>query len=407
MKTRAAVLWSTNQPFQIEDLDLAPPGDDEVLVRMQAAGVCHSDWHVVTGDSKLPLPAVLGHEGAGVVEEVGRLVTHVRPGDQVILNWAPHCGTCYWCTHDRKCLCPTFTAKRWGGTQMDGTTRLSRRGQAVYQFCAVGCFADFVVAHKSSCVPVGGGDQKQDGQRMKGGLQLQGEPALTPALSRGERGLERSSPRMVDPRVAALVGCAVTTGVGAVVCTAQVPRGASVVVLGVGGVGLSAVMGAAVAGAAPIIAIDRSPSRCSAASRLGATAVIAADGGIDLPAKVRDLTEGRGADFVFEAVGLPAVQEQALALVRAGGAVVLAGLSAMGSSTNLPGAIITRREISVLGSYYGTSDPMRDFRTYLDWWQAGLLPLSEMVGKEYRLDAINDAYADLARADGGRGVIVW
>ena len=374
MKTRAAVLWATNQPFQIEDLQLAPPGEDEVLVRMQAAGVCHSDWHVVTGDSKLPLPAVLGHEGAGVVEEVGKRVTHVQPGDQVILNWAPHCGACYWCTHERKCLCPSFTSVRWGGTQMDGTTRLSRRGAGVYQFCAVGCFADHVVTHKSSCVPV---HSKEAGKSV------------------------------IDPRVAALVGCAVTTGVGAVVRTAHVPRGASVVVLGVGGVGVSAVMGAAVAGAAPIIAVDRSATRCHAAMRLGATANIVANDGIDLAPRIRDLTHGRGADYVIEAVGLPAVQEQALTLVRPGGAVVLAGLSAMGSSTNLPGAIITRREIAVLGSYYGTSDPTRDFQIYLDWWRAGLLPLSSMVGTEYRLEAINEAYSELIRAEGGRGVIVW
>lgn len=369
MEVTAAVLHAIREPFRIETLELAPPRRDEVLVRMLAAGVCHSDWHLVTGDSKCPFPLVPGHEGAAVVVETGQGVGHVKPGDHVILCWAPHCGTCWYCTHDRKCLCPVFTARRWGGTLMDGTTRFSLRGSPAYQFCALGCFADHAVVHASSCVPVA---------------------------------------REVGPRIAALVGCAVTTGVGAVLRTAKVEAGGSVVVLGVGGVGLSVVMGARFARAGRIIAVDPLSSRCEMAQSFGATDAIA--GTIEpaaLVERIRQLTEGRGADYVFEAVGIPAVQEQSLSLVRPGGTVVLTGLTAMGSSTNLPGAIITRREISVMGSYYGTADPAHDFGRYVDWHLRGDLPLDRLVSKTYRIEQINEAYDDMLQGHTARGVIVW
>jgi len=368
MKVTAAVLHGVRQPFELQALDLAPPKRDEVLVRLLAAGVCHSDWHLVTGDSKCAFPLVAGHEGCAEVEAVGAEVNHVKPGDRVVLCWAPHCGTCWFCTHGRKCLCPVFTKKRWAGTLMDDTTRLSLRGSPVHHFCAVACFADRAVVHQSSCIPV----------------------AAT-----------------VDPAVAALVGCAVTTGVGAVLRTAEVEPGSSVAVFGVGGVGLSVVMGARIAKAERIIAIDPAVKRCELARSFGATDTIS---DIADPASVADriqsLTNGRGVDYAFEAVGIPAVQEQSLGVVRPGGTVVLTGLSAMGSSTNLPGAIITRREINVLGSYYGTADPQRDFQLYLNWHKSGDLPLDRMVSKTYRLDQLNEAYADMLAGDTARGVIL-
>mgnify|MGYP002624960809 CR=1 FL=1 len=368
MRVNAAVLHETRTPFRIQSVELSPPREGEVLVRMEAAGVCHSDWHVATGDSKMPLPVVAGHEGAGVVEAVGQGVTRVRKGQRVVLCWAPHCGTCYHCTHDRKCLCPAYTANRWNGVLMDGSPRLAlSNGTPVYHFCSIACFADHAVVHESSCVPV---DDE------------------------------------LDPGVGALVGCAVTTGVGAVVRTAKVPAGATVAVFGVGGVGLCIVMAARIAGAAMIIAIDPEESRLAMAEKFGATHTIKAlrDGGA-VNDEIKSLTGGLGADYAFEAVGLPAVQEQSLAAVRAGGTVVLAGLSPMGSSTNLPGAILTRREIMVMGSYYGTADPDRDFPLYIDWHRRGDLPIDQLITARYPLTRINEAYDDMLNGRNTRGGI--
>lgn len=370
MKIRAAVLHEVNQPFDVREVDLSPPRHGEVRVRMAAAGVCHSDWHIVTGDTKHPLPVVCGHEGAGVVEEVGEGVTHLNLGDRVVLNWAPACGSCFYCTHGRPALCETYTAPIWAGVLLDGSPRLSCDGRPVYHFCGLACFADHAVVPATSCVRIVNDE--------------------------------------VNMRVAALVGCAVTTGVGAVMNTAKVQPGDRVVVLGVGGVGLCAVMGAAAANAGAIIAIDRLTSRCDMARQFGATATIeAGDDASKIVESVRALTEGRGADVVIEAVGVPALQELSMQLARPGGTVVLAGLSPMGTATNLPGAVITRRELTIKGSYYGTADPPCDFPRYLDWHRAGRLPLDRLVSRTYGLDAINDAFADMLAGRTARGVIVW
>ncbi|MFQ5570665.1 MAG: Zn-dependent alcohol dehydrogenase [Rhodothermales bacterium] len=366
LKTRAAVLYEINQPFEIEMLDLEPPHAREVLVKMAAAGVCRSDWHLVTGATQHPLPVVPGHEGAGVVEAVGENVTRVKPGDAVILNWAPNCGSCFYCLNDRPSLCATYIEPIWGGTMMDGTPRLSSGGVSVYHFCALACFSEYTVVPEESCVP-----------------------------------LHKDIPMAVG----ALIGCAVTTGVGAVLHTAQVRAGSSVAVFGAGGVGLSTILGAHLAGAYPVIAVDRVAEKEDTALELGATHFLVA--GPDTLDAVRGLTEGRGADYVFDTTGVPAVQEQCLEAVRPGGLVVLAGLAPMDSATNLPGAIITRQEKTVTGSYYGSGHPARDFPRYADLYTRGLLPLDGLISKTYTLDQINDAYADLLAGKLARGVIVF
>lgn len=366
MRIHAAVLHKVNDPFQIEEVDLEMPHAGEVLVKVAAAGVCHSDWHLVTGATKHVLPVVPGHEGAGVVTAVGEGVTTVRPGDHVILNWAPSCGACFYCLNDRPSLCTTYVGPLWAGTMMDGTTRLSQDGEPVYHFSALACFADYAVVPMQCCVPVAH------------------EVPLT---------------------VAALVGCAVTTGVGAALNTAKVRPGSSVVVFGAGGVGLSVVLGARLAGASQIIAVDKAEAKGDMALAFGATDFLMP--GRDLVATIRQMTEGRGADYAFEAIGIPSIQEQCLEVIRPGGMVVLAGVSPMGSGTNLPGAIITRQEKTVTGTYYGSANTARDFPRIIDLYRRGRLDLDRMVSRTYRLDQINQAYADMLAGENARGVIVF
>ncbi|MCL4302699.1 MAG: Zn-dependent alcohol dehydrogenase [Anaerolineae bacterium] len=366
MKVKAAVFYEVGQPFQIETLDLEPPRAGEVLIRMAAAGVCHSDWHLMTGATKHVTPVVPGHEGAGVVEAVGGGVSRVKPGDHVSLNWAPNCGACFYCLNDRPSLCSAYVGPLWAGTMMDGSTRLSKEGQPVYHFSALACFADHTVVPQECCVP------------------LKKEVPLT---------------------VAALIGCAVTTGVGAVLNTTKVRPGSSVAVFGAGGVGLSIIMGATLAGASRIIAVDRNEAKGDIAQEFGATDFVMA--GPEVVSSIRSLTEGRGADYVFEAIGIPAVQEQGLEAVRPGGTVTLVGVAPMGSSTNLPGAILTRQEKTVTGSYYGTANTARDFPLYADLYLKGKLDLDRLISRTYPLDQINEAYADMLSGEIARGVIVF
>ncbi|MEK7326133.1 MAG: Zn-dependent alcohol dehydrogenase [Chloroflexota bacterium] len=366
MKIQAAVFYEPHVPFKIETLDLEPPRTGEVLIKVAAAGVCHSDWHLMTGATKHPLPVVPGHEGAGVVEAVGPGVTRVKPGDHVALNWAPNCGTCFYCLNDRPSLCGTYIGPLWAGTMMDGTPRLSKNGQPVYHFSALACFADYTVVPQECCVLM---------------------------------------PPAVPLTVAALIGCAVTTGVGAVLNTAKVKPGSSVAVFGAGGVGLSVVLGAKLAGAGTLIAVDRAPAKLEMAKQFGATHALLSDA--DTNDAIRQLTGGRGADYVFEAIGIPAVQEQCLYAARPGGVIVLAGVSPMGSSTNLPGAIITRQEKVVMGTYYGSANTARDFPLYADLYLKGKLDLERLVSRQYPLEQINEAYADMLRGRVARGVIVF
>jgi S-(hydroxymethyl)glutathione dehydrogenase/alcohol dehydrogenase len=365
MKIQAAALFEAHKPFEIIDVDLDGPRAGEVLVKISAAGVCHSDWHLVTGATKHPMPVVAGHEGAGVVEAVGAGVENIRPGDHVVLSWTPDCGRCFYCLRGKPNLCDTYTAPIWAGTMLDGTTRLSLGGKPVYHWCGLASFATRAVVPEQSCVAIR---------------------------------------RDVPPPVAALVGCAVATGVGAAMYTAAVRPGDSVAVYGCGGVGLCILLGAKLCGASTIIAVDKSPAKMQMARRFGATHAYLSGPGV--VHDIRAATHGRGADHVFEAVGLPAVQEAALDAVRPGGALILAGLAPMGSNTNLPGAVIARQEKTVKGSYYGSVHPRRDFPLLVDLYQSGRLDLNQLITKQYTLHQINEAYADMLSGDVARGVIV-
>lgn len=367
MKIKAALLFDAHQPFRVEEVLLDEPHAGEVLVKIAASGVCHSDYHLVSGATKHPMPVVPGHEGAGVVEAVGPGVTRVQPGDHVVLNWAPDCGECFYCQRGKPNLCETYVEPIWAGTMLDGTTRLKRLdGTPVYHFSGLASFAEYSVVPQESCV------------RIRKDVQL---------------------------AAAALVGCAVATGVGAAMYTAAVRPGESVVVFGCGGVGLNILQGAAMCGASPIIAVDIHPAKMDIARVFSAThTVLASENPVQA---VRDLTHGRGADHAFEAVGIPALQEQAFAAVRPGGTLTLAGLSAMGSGTNLPGAIITRQEKVIKGSYYGTINATRDFNMMIDLYMAGRLKLDELISQEYTLDQINEAYDAMLSGAVSRGVVVF
>ena len=363
MRIRAAVLHKVGSPFVVQEAELAPPKSGEILIKVKAVGVCHSDWHLVTGDTKHPLPLVAGHEGAGIVEAVGTGVSKVSVGDLVALNWAPNCGVCFYCQNGRPSLCETYVGPIWAGTMLDGTTRLTLNGEPLYHYSALACFADYCVVPEPCCVPM---------------------------------------PEGTKAEIAAIVGCAVTTGVGSVLNTAKVPAGASVLVIGAGGVGLSTVMGAKFVGASGILVIDPLESRCEAALELGADKSYTSYKSYQL-----DSTNKRGPDFVFEAVGKPELQELALEIVRPGGTVVLSGLSPNDSSTNLPGAKLVRQEKTVMGSYYGTANTARDFPYYAQLCKEGKLPLEKLVSHRYPLEDINEAYADMLSGKSRRGVIVF
>jgi S-(hydroxymethyl)glutathione dehydrogenase / alcohol dehydrogenase len=368
MKTQAAVLMEPRTKLVIEDLTLDAPQAGEVLVKIAASGVCHSDYHLISGATKHPMPAVLGHEGAGIVEAVGPGVTRIKEGDPVVLNWAPDCGRCYYCLRGKPNLCETFTEPIWRGVMLDGTPRLHRNGSSpVYHYCGLASFSQYAVVPQESCIVIR---------------------------------------RDVPLKVAALVGCAVATGVGAAFYTASVRPGDSVVVIGCGGVGLSILQGAALCGAETLIAVDTAAVKMDIAKQFGATHTILAGKG-DTAEQIRAVTGGRGADHVFEAVGVPAVQEAALSYARPGGNLILVGLSPMGTGTNLPGAIITRQEKVIKGSYYGTVLAGRDFPMILDLYKAGKLKLDQLISKEYTLSQINEAFDEMLKGELARGVVIF
>lgn len=362
---RAAVLREVNRPLTIEEVELAAPGPGEVEVRLSAAGVCHSDWNVVTGATTNPLPAVLGHEGAGIVASVGEDVKAVAEGDHVVLSWLPSCGRCFYCTLGRPVLCDVATADMFRGTLPGGELRLSLDGRPVYHYSYLSAFAERCVVPEGCCVRV-----------------------------RADAPFE----------VAALVGCAVMTGFGAVVNRARVQPGSTVAVFGAGGVGLSAVMGAKLAGAAAVVAVDPVPFKRETALALGATH--AADpGSDDVLGLLRDLTDGRGADVAVDSAGVPGLVAEAYASVRRGGTIVAVGIPPVGATTDLPGTALPREEKVVTGSFYGSCRPQVDMPLVIDLFMDGRLPLDRLVTRTYRLEEINDAFAAMNAGEVARGVV--
>jgi S-(hydroxymethyl)glutathione dehydrogenase/alcohol dehydrogenase len=364
---KAAVLRRAGEPLRIESVDLQPPRPGEVTVRVAATGVCRSDLHVMSGATRHPLPVVCGHEGSGIVEEVGEGVTRVRPGDHVVLSWSPVCGLCFYCTHDLPAQCEAFLDAVWNGTMKDGTTRLSARGEVIHHYAALASFAERCVVAESCCIPI---------------------------------------PKEAPLETAALLGCGVATGVGAVLRRARPAPGSSVAVFGCGGVGMNIVQGAALARAAPIIAVDLIRSRLDLALRLGATHAVNPHDQ-DPVAAVRALTERRGADVTFEALGRPEVMHQAIEASRRGGTTVLVGLGAHDEEIRLGAGSFTRSDRILTSAYYGGIDPARDIPMMMDLVQQGKLQLDPLVGRRRPLEEINEAFEDLRHGDVMRTLITF
>ena len=366
MQMQAAILTEAHTPFKIETVELDPPKAGEVLVKMAAAGICHSDWHLVAGKAPFASPMILGHEGAGIVQAIGNGVTRVKPGDHVTLSWKACCGECFYCQNDQPAICDTHQTEIEAGVQTDGTSRIRWRGEPVYMLGGLGTFAEYAVVREVSAVPI-----RKD----------------------------------VPLEVASLVGCAVSTGVGAAMYTAEVRPGQSVAVFGAGGVGLNIIQGAALCGADPVISVDTNSSKMEIAREFGATHSLMSDETV--VAEIQKLTSGRGADHSFESVGIPALQETAIEAVRPGGIVTLVGITPLGAGTTISGGIVTMTERKIRGSFYGSINPSRDFHMLLDLYQAGKLKLEELVTQRYRLDEINEAFAHMLTGDVARGVIVY
>ena len=353
---RAAVLREFGTDMAIEEVRLDPPRDGEVLVRVAASGVCHSDVGTARGDIPNPLPVVLGHEGAGVVEQVGAGVTTVRPGDHVMLSWAPECGRCALCRSGRPNLCGTYAPRVLDGGLLDGTTRLRGTDGAIHHYSFLSTFAEQTVVPESSCIP-----------------------------------MDREMP--FGP--AALIGCAVMTGFGAAVRTGRVRPGDTVAVIGSGGVGVNAIQGARIAGANRIVAVDAEPAKEQAARHYGATDFLDAST-VDVAEAVRELTGG-GADVVIEASGNPVAMNSAYAAARRAGTVVFVGVAPADAVIELPAARVPREEKTVTGSFYGGAVPAIDFPHLVDLYRQGRLLLDEQVDRVIPLADINQAFAHKPR----------
>lgn len=362
---KAAVLYELNTPLKVEDVDLANPKRGEVRVKIAANGVCHSDYSVIHGVLRSPLPVIPGHEGAGIVEEVGPDVTLVKPGDHVVLSFAPYCGHCYYCSIGRPVLCDNMRLTMGKGTLLDGTCRLSKGGKPVYHMAGLSSFAQYAVVAEISCIKI---------------------------------------PDNVPLDKACLVGCGVMTGVGAAINTAKVAPGTSAVVIGCGGVGLNTIQGCALAGAATIIAVDLMDNKLEYAKQFGATHTINPSKQ-DLVKTVRSLTEGRGADYSFEVIGLGKTIEQAYACARQGGMTIVVGAPSREDTVTIPASsLLVEKEIK--GSLYGSARPRVDMPQLIDLYMKKKLKIDELVSRTYSLDEVNVAMEALAKGEVARSVVV-
>jgi len=372
MKTRAAVLremgrpapYADSQPLGIEQVELDPPGRGEVLVRVRAAGLCHSDLSVIDGNRPRPMPMVLGHEAAGVIEALGPGVTDLAVGDHVVASFVPSCGHCVPCASGRPALCEPGLAANTAGTLLKGERRLHDVKGDLNHHLGVSGFADYATLARNSLVRV------------------------DPELPFAE---------------AALFGCAVITGVGAVVNTADMAAGASVAVIGLGGVGLAAVLGARAMQSEEIVAVDLNPGKLAVAQELGASHVInAADP--DCAERIRELTKG-GVAYAFEMAGSPRAFELAYKVTRRGGTTVSAGLPHPSATLSLPHVNIVAEERTIKGSYLGSCVPARDIPRFIGWYQSGRLPVDKLLSERIRLEDINAAFDRLAAGESIRQVV--
>lgn len=363
---KAAVLFKTNTPLEVTELELDPPRSGEVRVRMKAAGICQSDWHVMNGDWPTQLPIVPGHEAAGIVEELGPDVAGVKVGDHVIFSFRPHCGRCRYCTAGRPVLCIGRNGSP-GGALFDGTLRLKHKGQGVNQMARIGTFAEQVVVPAEMVVPI-----RQD---------MPWPPA-------------------------ALIGCCVATGVGAVTRHAKIEAGSSVVVIGCGGVGLNIVQGAMLSGARQIIACDLLDNKLAMARTFGATHTVntTAENAVD---RIKALTGGLGADYAFDAVNIDRTQALAIDATCPGGRVVGVGVPAATMRATYSPFMMVFTEKTISGTFYGSVRPNLDFPVLVDHYMNKRLNLDGLISRTWRLDQVNEGFRAMMGGEVARGVIVF
>ena len=361
---KAAILNDYEQPLTIEEIRIDAPKTGEVKVRIGATGVCHSDYHVIKGEWKYGVPMILGHEAAGVVEEIGPNVVGVQPGDHAVLSFRPYCGTCRLCTIGRSVMCEGHTGNRFA--MHDGTARVHRDGEDLMILGRMGSFAEYVVIPAEQVIPV-----RKD----------------------------------VPMDVLALIGCAVTTGVGAVVNAARVEPGSSIAVIGCGGVGLNVIQGAGLVSAGRIIAVDLLDNKLEYARQFGATDTVNASEG-DTVEQVRELTGG-GVDYAFEVIGNGKTVEQAVEMTRAGGTACIVGMAPQNSKATIDPLIFVTKETKLIGTWYGSARPRFDFPRLIELTMAGKLKVKELISRRYTLDQINEGFERLGRGEVARGVITF
>ena len=374
MKIKAAVLekmgaatpYEKSKPLAVQAVELDSPGDGEVLVKVAAAGLCHSDLSVIDGNRPRPTPMVLGHEAAGVVQELGSGVEDLSVGDHVVMVFVPSCGHCLPCSEGRPALCEPGAVANGAGTLLSGARRLHRNGGDVHHHLGVSAFAEYATVSRRSLVKI-----------------------------------DRELP--LDE--AALFGCAVLTGVGAVINTARVPAGSSVAVLGLGGVGLSSLLGAVAVGARRVVAVDLSDNKLGLARQLGATDTFNA-GGANAVEEIRAATGG-GVEFAFEMAGSVRAMDLAYKITRRGGTTVTAGLPPPTHTFALPQVNLVAEERTVKGSYIGTCVPNRDLPRYIELYRRGKLPVDRLMSSRLKLDEINIGFDRLHEGKAVRQVVVF
>jgi len=359
-----AIVSLDQDKYSVEEITLDPPKAGELKIKIGACGVCHSDLSVIQGVLPLPKPIVLGHEGAGIVEEIGEGVTGFEVGDHVILSFNPACGSCPSCHRLQPQFC---SAGEPNGLMLDGTTRAHMGDTDLNVMQFLGCMAEYCVVPAISAVKIA---------------------------------------KDIPFDKAALVGCGVMTGVGAALNTAQVTPGSRVAVFGCGGIGLSIIQGARLAGAAQIIAIDLADNKLEMAKNFGATHTVNGGDGMAV-AKVKELTSGEGADFTFEAVGVPQLMVEANAAARRGGSVTIVGVGRLTDVVPLNGLLLSMEGKVLRGSYYGDANVKHDFPMLLDLYKSGRLNLDDMVTTTYSIDEGPQAFVDMEKGLNARGVIVF
>src|SRR5438270_4039502 len=351
---KAAILTALDQPLEVHEVELDSPKAGEVRIRMGASGVCHSDLSMQNGTLMAAAPIVLGHEGAGIIEEVGEGVTNLKPGDHVVVSWVPQCGECFFCLHDQGELCKAADPALATGGLLDGTTRFTwNSGQPLFQMAASGTFSEFSIIPASGAVKI---------------------------------------PDDLDMKVAALIGCGVLTGVGAALNTANISKGDTVAVIGCGGVGLNVIQGARIKGAGRIIAIDMNETKLQMAKEFGATETINASQG-DPVGQVMASTEQRGADVAFEVIGLQDTINQTIMMTRRGGQAILVGVPKMDAMVQIPAFLgLVLQEKTIKGCWYGSSNVQKDVPKLIDLYKKGDLKLDELISRTIKVDEVNDAF---------------